>query len=67
VPLCPTQDDPPLPDDPRVRLSDYPQGRIKVFKDDVGWGSVCGHYLWDSNAGAVMTSSAPPYSLHTAY
>ena len=28
------------------------QGRIEVYKDDVGWGSVCGHYFWDNHHGA---------------
>ena len=36
-----------------VRLSDYPQGRIEVF-DGTQWGTVCGHWFWDSNEGADM-------------
>ena len=26
-----------------VRLSEYPSGRIEVFHEKVGWGTVCGH------------------------
>jgi hypothetical protein len=37
--------------DGAVRLSSYPQGRIEVFRDG-SWGTVCGHWFWDSDDGA---------------
>ena len=41
------------------RLSSYPQGRIEVFNDAInsgagGWGTVCGHWLWDNDGLADM-------------
>ena len=41
------------------RLSSYPQGRIEVFNDAInsgagGWGTVCGHWVWDNDGLADM-------------
>ena len=47
-------DDQPAAGEARVRLSDYPQGRIEVYTDSDGWGTVCGHWFWDSNVGADL-------------
>lgn len=56
-----------------VRLADYPQGRIEVFRDGQ-WGTVCGHYFWDSNDGAntvckqiTDSSGGHPYAGGTVY
>ena len=43
--------DTPADGAPTVRLSSYPQGRIEVW-DGSQWGTVCGHWVWDSNVGA---------------
>eukprot|EP01045_Picozoa_sp_COSAG04_P031828 COSAG04_NODE_6030_length_1427_cov_7.206325_1_plen_148_part_10 len=41
------------------------QGRIEVFKDGL-WGTVCGHWFWDSNEGAdiVCKQIADPDGSH---
>ena len=57
-----------------ARLSAYPQGRIEVFNTAVqGWGTVCGHWMWDNDnvanlvcrelgydGGALYTYGAAP-------
>ena len=37
-----------------ARLSAYPQGRIEVYNPAVGWGTVCGHWMWDNDNVANM-------------
>ena len=59
----------PSPSDPNTadyRLSDYPQGRIEVFKDGQ-WGTVCGHWFWDSNDGANIVCKKLGYAGGTVY
>jgi hypothetical protein len=51
---------------PEYRLSDYPQGRIEVFKDGE-WGSICGHWFWDSNDGANIACKKVGYAGGTVY
>ena len=51
---------------PEYRLSDYPQGRIEVFKDGQ-WGTVCGHWFWDSNDGANIACKKVGYAGGTVY
>ena len=51
---------------PDYRLSDYPQGRIEVFKDGE-WGTVCGHWFWDSNDGANIACKKVGYAGGTVY
>ena len=60
-----------------VRLSSYPQGRIEVCNDKVGacdgsgtssgWGTVCGHWLWDNDGLANMACRQLGYEGGTLY
>jgi hypothetical protein len=50
------------PTEGEIRLSNYPQGRLQVFKEN-DWHTVCGHYFWDNHNGGQTACKQLGYPL----
>lgn len=52
------------PADLSLRLTNYPRGRLQLFLEyDKRWHTVCGHYFWNNNNGAITACQYLGYAL----